>query len=57
MGTVLVAVVAGVVGAVLGVSATLTLVNVAGGPTPQEVVEQRAAGESVTAEDLAYGNN
>ncbi len=57
MGTVLVAVVAAVVGAVLGVSATLTLVNVAGGPTPQEVVEQRAAGESVTAEDLAYGNN
>jgi hypothetical protein len=56
IGTVVAAVVAAAVGAALAVSAAITLVNLAGGPTPQEVAEQRA-GQSVDAEDLAYGNN
>ncbi|HJU97330.1 MAG TPA: hypothetical protein VJ644_05095 [Jiangellaceae bacterium] len=49
-------VVAAAVGAGLAVAAAITLVNLAAGPTPQEVAEQRA-GQSVDAEDLAYGNN
>jgi Protein of unknown function (DUF2613) len=56
IGTVVAAVVAAVVGAALAIAAAITLVNVVGGPTPQEVAEQRA-GQSVDAEDLAYGNN
>jgi hypothetical protein len=56
MGTLVAAVVAAAVGAGLAVTAAVTMVNVAGGPTPQEVAEQRA-GQLVSAEDLAYGNN
>jgi hypothetical protein len=56
MGTLVAAVVAAAVGAGLAVSAAVTMVNIVGGPTPQEVAEQRA-GQLVSAEDLAYGNN
>jgi hypothetical protein len=56
IGTLVAAVVAAAVGAACAVAAAVTMVNVAGGPTPQEVAEQRA-GQSVDAEDLAYGNN
>jgi Na+-transporting methylmalonyl-CoA/oxaloacetate decarboxylase beta subunit len=56
IGTVVAVVVAAAVGATLAVAAAVTMVNVVGGPTPQEVAEQRA-GQLVSAEDLAYGNN
>jgi hypothetical protein len=56
MSTVLAAIVAAVLGAALAVAAAITVVNVASGPSPQEVAQQRANG-SLDAEDLAYGSN
>lgn len=54
MGTVLAGVVAAVIGAALAVAAAVTVVNVAGSPSPQEVAQERG---DVNAEDLAYGSN
>ncbi|HMG29845.1 MAG TPA: hypothetical protein VK585_06980 [Jiangellaceae bacterium] len=56
MNTVLAGVVGAVLGAALAVAAAVTIVNVAGGPTPQEVAQERGD-EPVNAEDLAYGSN
>jgi hypothetical protein len=55
MNNVLAGVVAAVVGAALAVAAAITVVNVASGPTPQEVAQER--GDQLDAEDLAYGSN
>jgi hypothetical protein len=54
MSTVLAGVVAAVLGAALAVAAAVTVVNVASGPTPQEVAQERG---ELAAEDLAYGSN
>jgi hypothetical protein len=51
MNNVLAGVVAAVLGAALAVAAAITIVNVAGGPSAQEVAHD------VGAEDLAYGSN
>ncbi len=56
MGTLLAALAAVVIGAGLAVSAALTMVSVVGGPSAPEVAQQRS-GQSVNAEDLAYGDN
>ena len=53
MGTVLTGLVGAVIGAGLAIAAAVTLVNVAGGPSPQEVAQERD--QAVDAEDLAYG--
>jgi hypothetical protein len=54
MSTVLAGVVAAVLGAALAVAAAVTVVNVASGPTPQEVAQERG---ELGAEDLAYGSS
>ena len=51
---VLAGVVAAVLGAALAVAAAITIVNVAGGPSAQEVAQDRG---DVGAEDLAYGSS
>jgi hypothetical protein len=51
MNNVLAGVVAVLIGAALAVAAAVTIVNVAGGPSAQEVAHD------VGAEDLAYGSN
>jgi hypothetical protein len=54
MNNVLAGVVGAVLGAALAVAAAVTIVNVAGGPSAQEVAQDRG---NVSAEDLAYGSN
>ena len=54
MNNVLAGVVAAVLGAALAVAAAVTIVNVASGPTLQEVAQERG---DLDAEDLAYGSN
>lgn len=54
MSNVLAGVVGAVLGAALAVAAAVTIVNVAGGPSAQEVAQDRG---NVSAEDLAYGSN
>lgn len=56
MNIVLAAVVAAVLGAALAVAAAVTVVNLALGPSPQEVAQERGE-QPVNAEDLAYGSN
>lgn len=56
MSTVVAGVIAAVIGAALAVTAAATMVNVVGGPSAQEVAQQRSS-EPVGAEDLAYGSN
>ena len=54
MNNVIAGVVAAVLGAALAVAAAITIVNLAGGPSAQEVAQDRG---DVNAEDLAYGSN
>lgn len=56
MGSMIAGIVAAFIGGGLAVASAVTMVGLAGGPSPEQVAQDRQE-SPVGVEDLAYGNN